>query len=896
MIKLFTVLLIDDKHELLLPSFEIGAEQANMNLSTAGSMADGLDQLAQFSTVINAVILDMAFPAGEMQGMEGLQIIKKKYPFIPVIVLTSNDSAEDIKTAVLCIKNGAYDYVGKSTLNPSHLFHIVENAISQSRLELKAVASLQKEKEPADHPFIKTVFDDDDSGFISKYLAYNLQSVSLHHDEIKLSELRQNAENWHNYFIEVLLPAFNPYLLITILYLRETAEQITISVVFRLQRRNENDLEKLLIELQHNLMAYFTSGLIENTYTFSPVRTEEHLGKLIFSAFEGESIGLCKKPIVTETRNRKIGFGKSINEKNSKTEIYPPFPLVLKQKDDRSFITSLLNAKGHNMVCCHIQSAQLTAEEFMYFDKLLKGWTMLPEHFGPEEKSAYFAYGAEVIRQASSCFIAEVRILSDQKTIDRHLLMAVAEYFYGGIKNVQKFLTKSLFKSLFLGREDSHKGNFSCLYINQDLTNIFRLPIPQSRSYPGINFLTVGSQNVPAELAPKGILLGIKKTNDTIREIFIDNESAKKHMYILGQPGTGKSTLLKTMVINAMKSNHGLCLIDPHGDLFDEIIENIPENRKKDLFFINTNNIEASHKLNLFETDPGNEAQKTTVISEIGRILSEVYDMKNAGGPMFETFFRNASLLAMDEAVVKQNGPATMADSYRIIMDDDFRHSLLSIATNNKIKLEFETIENTTGESAWANFKPYITSKFNLFLENEYLNKLFNHKGETLNFRQIMDEEKILIVHFDKGQIGMANIALVGMIFLNKLILSIMSRSNLPKEMRKEFFVFIDEFQNFLHGDIGNALSEVRKYNAGMILANQTLGQLNDYMIQSILGNVGSTIFFRPGLNDYLKISHYFESDFTKDEVLNLPNFNCIARIMHNNRPSEPFIFQTIKM
>ena len=156
-----------------------------------------------------------------------------------------------------------------------------------------------------------------------------------------------------------------------------------------------------------------------------------------------------------------------------------------------------------------------------------------------------------------------------------------------------------------------------------------------------------------------------------------------------------------------------------------------------------------------------------------------------------------------------------------------------------------------------------------------------------------MDEGNILLVKMDKGLIGADNTSLLGQILLSNLFLAGMSRTDTKIEERKPYYIFIDEFQNFVKGDAGNALSEVRKYGLNLILANQTLGQLDDYTLQSLLGNVGSLVFFRPGINDYEKIKHYLEPEFRREDVLKLPNFNCIARLMIDNVPSDPFVFQT---
>jgi type IV secretory pathway TraG/TraD family ATPase VirD4 len=230
----------------------------------------------------------------------------------------------------------------------------------------------------------------------------------------------------------------------------------------------------------------------------------------------------------------------------------------------------------------------------------------------------------------------------------------------------------------------------------------------------------------------------------------------------------------------------------------------------------------------------------------------------------------------------------------KIFQNTDFRNLLIKDCANETVKNFFKTALATTGEQAFANFALYVTSKLTRFVEDYYLSPLLTSKKRNIDFRKILDEGNILLVKMDKGLIGTDNTGLLGRIVLGNIIRAGMSRTGTAKEDRRPYNVFIDEFQNFIRSDAGSALSEVRKYGLRLVLANQTLGQLNDYTIQSLLGNVGSLVFFRPGINDYEKIKHYLEPDFRRQDVLKLPNFNCIARLLVDNIPSDPFVFETI--
>jgi len=267
--------------------------------------------------------------------------------------------------------------------------------------------------------------------------------------------------------------------------------------------------------------------------------------------------------------------------------------------------------------------------------------------------------------------------------------------------------------------------------------------------------------------------------------------------------------------------------------------------------------------------------------------------MKTSGGPMFESYFKNGLLLVMDEKVEAKFGKGTLADMSKVFYTDSYRKELLAVCGNETVTNFFKAAQAASGEQVFANYAIYITSKLTRFVEDFYLAPILSAKKKTIDFRKLMDEESILLVKMDKGLIGADNTSLLGQILLSNLFMAGMSRTDIKIEERKPHYIFIDEFQNFVKGDAGNALSEVRKYSLNLILANQTLGQLDDYLLQSLLGNVGSLVFFRPGINDYEKVRHYLEPDFKREDVLKLPNFNCIARLMIDNIPSDPFVFQT---
>ncbi len=889
----YTVLYIDD-NDMLVPAMDEVAKTHDMVVLQADTVEEGLKRIADYSSLISAIILDLKFPEGKTQGIEGLKIIKKGYPFIPVIVLTQNDSAANIKTAVECTKLGAFDYIGKSDLNIYHLFHIIHNAIKTSRLEKKVSGNLKQGlSENKETGGLKISEATEDDPYNYRFIVYKLLSVTTHSVKEKLFDIELSAVKWHKQMIDVLASAYKPHLFFQLLLLKKEGEKkVELYLTFRLRNKNSLQLDKQTTELIHDLKLLLNSdgNNKDYPYTFQRIQSTEEIEKLLHPEFINKAVRLSRKPLSLED---SLMNSDSTVSAYIDMEYLPPLPNLRTLSDDKSFINYLLHTPGTLCICSNIRPVILSTENIDCLNDIISRTINLPTRFSEEEEEAYIAFYKNLIYLSENCFLSEVRVMSSEKEINQHLIATVAKHFFNGLQNVSTTNVNSFEDYMFSISNQKYLGQFSFVYAVPEIFNVFRMPFPSSLNIKGLQFISSGMSFKPQNLSKRGLTLGKKITDHGDIIIKVDEDSVKHHVYVMGQTGTGKSTLLKTMIEDCINLDHGCCIIDPHGDLFDEVKKITPDKRKKDLISIDTYDLENSLKINLLDLESNDPKIKNTLINELIHVLNIVYDLKLTGGPIFETVFRNSLLLAMDDGVIKINGIPTLNDVYRIIHDDEFRKTLLSLSENQKVKDDFKSLLIQTGEASFNNFKTYISSKINFFTDNHYINTLFNSKEEGLRIRTIIDTKKILLIRLDKGHLGLYNLDKVGMILLNRIVRAIMSRSDISKEKRESFFIFIDEFQNFLHGDMVGALSEVRKYNCGLVLANQTLGQLNDAMIQSLLGNVGSTIFFRPGLNDYEKIKYYFEPQFTREEVLNLANFHCIARITNNNIPGEPFVFQT---
>ena len=251
---------------------------------------------------------------------------------------------------------------------------------------------------------------------------------------------------------------------------------------------------------------------------------------------------------------------------------------------------------------------------------------------------------------------------------------------------------------------------------------------------------------------------------------------------------------------------------------------------------------------------------------------------------------KNALLLLMDDP----DNIGSIGNVSAVFQDSEFRNKLLDTCKDINVVNFWRSAGRITGDWSLENFTIYITSKLNQLLINEYIRPIVVTHKSNINFREVIDNDQILLVSLPKGKIGKIGVNILGTVILSRIINAALSRENTPEDFRKDFTLFVDEFQNFASQSVMFAMSEARKYRLSLVIANQTLGQLSESMRQSVLGNVGSTIFFRPGINDVDYIMPYFTPYLTRENVLTLPNYKCIGRLQIDNMLSLPFIFDTI--
>ena len=392
-----------------------------------------------------------------------------------------------------------------------------------------------------------------------------------------------------------------------------------------------------------------------------------------------------------------------------------------------------------------------------------------------------------------------------------------------------------------------------------------------------------------------GLIMGCVKDGQAEQMVRLCKEERSRHLYILGATGTGKSTLLHNLIMQDIEGGEGACLIDPHGDEYQQVLQSIPAHRVKDVILIDPSDREYAVGLNLLDcAGPHREMQVNFVINEVLAILDKLYDMKTCGGPMFEQYFRGALQLVMADPA----NEGTLVDMSAVFEHKAFRSSMVKKCEPSLLADFWKMAENASNDSRIANIAPYIVCKLNMLVHNAMLRPIIGQAKSTVNFRQIMDRRGILLVNLSRGALGELDMRLLGMIVLTKLICAAMSRLDVVSSRRTPFHVYVDEFQNFTTDATASLLSESRKFGLCLTLANQNLSQLSagkgqENLVHSVLGNVGSMVLFRLGAPDAEKLGIYTRPNFGPEDLQTLPNFHAASRLLTPTGPTVPFVFET---
>ncbi|MFH1713031.1 MAG: type IV secretory system conjugative DNA transfer family protein, partial [Candidatus Jacksonbacteria bacterium] len=504
---------------------------------------------------------------------------------------------------------------------------------------------------------------------------------------------------------------------------------------------------------------------------------------------------------------------------------------------------------------------------------------------GIENKASQLTYQANI--RIIACSEAPGRAA----IILNNIINAFTQFDYGERGNGFRFWAPKLSRSLisdFIFRRPRRRAR---LILNtEELASLWHLPLPQTDT-PNILWLIAKRSAPPVNLPQEGIILGKSVYRGQERLVRMKREDRRRHLYIIGKSGGGKSVLMSNLAIQDVQNGEGVCMLDPHGDLVESVLENIPKNRVDDVIYFDPSDTERPLGLNMLEYKT--EDQMDFAVQEMIAIFYKLFPPEMIG-PMFEHNMRNVMLTLMAD----KESPGTIADIPRMFTDKEFQQYKLTKVKDVVVRAFWEKEMAQTTDFHKSEMLGYLISKVGRFVENEMIRNIIGQPKSGFDFREVMDKKKILLINLSKGKTGEVNSSLLGLIIVAKLQMAAMARAGLPENQRPDFYLYIDEFQNFVTDSIATILSEARKYRLDLIIAHQYLGQLIDEkgqkkILDAVLGNAGTIASFRIGVEDAETIAKEFAPIFNEYDVINIEQFNAYIKLLIDNTAAKPFNMQT---
>lgn len=457
---------------------------------------------------------------------------------------------------------------------------------------------------------------------------------------------------------------------------------------------------------------------------------------------------------------------------------------------------------------------------------------------------------------------------------------------YNGFSGM-KIKSEEQFIQDFIYRYQPKYGKMSVL-TPDEIASVFHFP-NKSIETPHISWLPSKSAPPPEEIPTEGLYIGKSQFRGVERPVYIGNYDRQRHMYIIGRTGTGKTELLKSMMLQDILAGKGSCLIDPHGDAAEEMLGMIPPNRAQDVIYWDPSDTERPFGMNMLEHY--SEEQKHFVVESIIGLLYKLYDPNKTGiiGPRLEHAVRNCLLTIMSVP------GGTLVEVVRALTDTKYVQEILPLVQDPIVRRYWTDQIAQTTEFHKSETLDYFVSKFGKFVTNLMLRNIIGQSQPSFNLRQVMDNQKILIVNLSKGKLGEDNSQFLGLILVPKILAAAMSRADMPMEQRKDFFLYVDEFQNFATDTFATILSEARKYKLNLVVANQFIGQMTEEVKNAIFGNVGTIMTFRTGVTDANFLQNEFQPVFNEQDILNIETPHIYMKTQVQGKPVTPFSVNTIK-
>jgi hypothetical protein len=444
---------------------------------------------------------------------------------------------------------------------------------------------------------------------------------------------------------------------------------------------------------------------------------------------------------------------------------------------------------------------------------------------------------------------------------------------------VKNFIDRSFKQPLQL----HYKNNM--VLSSEELASIFHVPNIKYNRTPNIAWQNFKIAPPPENIPKEGILLGHNTYRGVTTEIRVKNEDRFRHFYVIGQTGTGKSSIFQSMLRQDFRNGAGVCVIDPHGSLVDDLLPHIPKERADDVIYFNPADLERPMGLNLLEATT--DAEKDMVASDAMNIMIKMFD-EEIFGPRIQDYFRNGCLTLMDDP-----DGGSLTDIVRLFTDDAFQKIKVDNVKNPIVRSFWENQMANTGQREKQEMIPYFAAKFGAFITNTMMRNIIGQTKSAFNFTDVMNDGKILLMNLSKGMTGDLNSKLLGLIIVSKIQMAALRRQQQAKEDRRDFFLYIDEFQNYITDSIESILSEARKYRLSLNLAHQYINQLvdgNDESIKNaVFGNVGSMMCYKISATDAEFMSKEMAPVFSDQDLVNVDKFKAVMKLSIDTQPSSPF-------
>ncbi len=478
----------------------------------------------------------------------------------------------------------------------------------------------------------------------------------------------------------------------------------------------------------------------------------------------------------------------------------------------------------------------------------------------------------------------------DQKEADNTLKVITAAFsqFHAPELNSLKY---KLLPARQIGRDYLMRlfDNAPKMIVNaEELASLYHLPTELIET-PGLKWQLSRELPPPANLPAAGVVIGASNYRGEKKLVRLQEDDRRRHLFMIGKTGVGKTTLFDNMIEQDMHSGKGLCFIDPLGDAIEGLLKKVPTNRAKDVILFDPSDTKFPLGLNLLEWHRPEE--KDFLIQEVIEIFYKLFDPNRTGivGPQWEHWARNAALTVMN-----QPGGGTLIDLPRLFTDDNFRTAAIANVTDPVVRSFWDQQLAKTADFHKSEMYNYFISKFGRFMTNDLMRNIIGQKQSSFDFRELMDSGKILFVNLAKGKIGEINSDLLGLILVSKIQVSAFSRADIPEEKRRDFYLYVDEFQNFTTDSFATILAEARKYRLNLNITNQYFEQLTEQIRNAVIGNVGTLISYRIGAED----AKYLSAELPGvgvDDLTNLDRFQAYVKLLVDLAPTKPFSLTGLK-